>query len=182
MTEDLLTTLLELFDEAEVREPGLSPDQLAETTAPIAPPDALWARLEASLDAEGLSPFAEQLGDLFDVGITRARELLGSIASTEGWEALLPGVQLFHLTGGPATAGADVGFIRVQPGAAFPRHRHRGDEHALILTGRLRDSDGSEAGAGERTFQPAGSEHSFVAVGAEETVFAVVVGGVDFID
>ncbi len=182
MTDDLLTTLLELFDDAEIREPGLSPDQLAESTAPIAPPDALWARLEASLDAEDVAPFAAKLGALFDVGITRARELLGGLTSTDGWEALLPGVQLFHLTGGPAAAGADVGFVRLQPGASFPLHRHRGDEHTLILTGRLRDSDGSESGPGDRAFKAAGSEHSFVAVGPGETIFAVVVGGVDFLD
>jgi anti-sigma factor ChrR (cupin superfamily) len=49
-----------------------------------------------------------------------------------------------HLVGGSATAGADVGFVRITAGTTFPPHRHLGEEHVLVLQGSYQDSDGTD--------------------------------------
>lgn len=149
---------------------------------PVPPSAALRARLLASVarPEQRLSPFADRLARLIDVAHDRARELLASLTRPEVWERLLPGVELVHLQGGPAVAGADVGFVRVAAGATFPVHHHLGDEHVLVLQGAYLDSDGSSARAGDSVHLPAGSSHSFVAAPGADLVYAVVVGGVFF--
>lgn len=181
MSHDLLDALLPLLRGDAAPEPGLSAEELAAGTRPAPPPEALWGRLERSLDVEPFSPFADQLASLFDLGAARVAEVLRELVDPARWEATMPGVELFHLVGGPQTAGADVGFVRVQPGTLFPTHRHGGPEDVLILQGCLRDSDGSEAGPGEQTQKAPGSEHHFTAMGDCETIFAVVVFGIEFV-
>lgn len=45
------------------------------------------------------------------------------------------------------------------PGASFPKHRHGGDEAALVLQGAYRDESG-RVGPGEVSRRPKGSAHS----------------------
>jgi len=90
-----------------------------------------------------------------------------------------PNVSLVHLLGGPATAGADVGFVRVDAGTTFPPHRHLGEEHVLVLQGSYQDSDGSSARAGDLVHMPAGSAHTFTAGPDTDLIYAVVVHGVE---
>ncbi len=155
---------------------------------PIEPvPAAVRVRLEASLDALSrpgrLDRFAVRLAELFDVTVDKARMLLRWIDEPARWEAFAPGAALMHLPAGPACAGADCGFVRLEPGATFPWHHHDGEEVTVVLQGRARDADGSVLVPGDEVVLGAASEHDFTAEGApadEAYVFAVRVRGVRF--
>lgn len=145
------------------------------------PSPGLRDRLLASVRApeRRLAPFADRLAALFDVAVARAGDLLTALADPRTWKALGPGIALIDVDGGPAVAGADVGFVRVEAGGTFPHHRHLGSERALILQGALVEGDGRIFRAGEEARMNAGSEHSFAAGPDEALIFAVVVFGVD---
>lgn len=149
---------------------------------PVPPAPDLRARLLASATRPDrrFAPFAARLARLIDVAHARADALLASLARPDVWERFLPAVDLVHLQGGPAVAGADVGFVRVAAGAAFPEHRHLGDERVLVLQGGYRDSGGAVVRAGDLVDQPAGSAHAFVALPEADLLYAVVVRGVEF--
>ena len=151
------------------------------------PPAALRARLLRSATAPGdrFAPFAERLAALIDRGVAHASALLEQIARDVAgtWEvaaALGPGIELIHLEGGPAVAGADVGFVRVPEGVRFPYHEHLGPERVLVLQGQLRDSDGQVYGPGDTPDMDAGSSHEFTALAGAPLIYAVVVHGVVF--
>ena len=127
-----------------------------------------------------LARFAAALGRLIDVSTDRARALLRWVEDETRWEALAPGCQAIHLPGGVATVGADVGFVRVGPGVAFPYHRHIGEEVVLVLAGGYRDSDGTVRRAGDLVPAPDDSAHGFVALDDQPLIYAVVTYGVDF--
>lgn len=115
-----------------------------------------------------------------DVSIERARELLLAVDTREVWESgPLPGVDLFHFTGGEKVQNAITGFVRVAPGVAFPDHEHVGDEQVLVLTGTLADSRGMEFLPGDVVDMPAGTHHAFRSVGpALLLIMSVIQGGV----
>jgi anti-sigma factor ChrR (cupin superfamily) len=140
------------------------------------------ARLLAAVAApeRRFSPFVARLARLLDLAHERVGELLVSLARTDVWEHVLPNVELFHLEGGPATAGADVGFVRVAAGAQFPHHNHLGDEHVLVLQGGFVEDDGTVVRAGAGSFRAAGSAHSLTALPEQDLLYAVVVFGVEF--
>ena len=71
-----------------------------------------------------------------------------------------------HFTGGPAVAGADTGYVELQPGAQFPLHEHVGEEITLVLAGTIRDPDGTTHGPGEEIVKGPGSRHVFIAAPA----------------
>lgn len=152
---------------------------LSLTLRPPAASAALRARLLAAVAApeHRFLPFVARLAQLIDVAHDRARELLASLARPELWETVLPNVQLFHLEGGPAVAGADVGFVRIAAGASFPHHRHGGYERVLVLQGGFVEDDGAVTRAGASTYRPAGSAHSLTALPDQELIYAVVVFG-----
>ncbi|MFY9345228.1 MAG: cupin domain-containing protein [Planctomycetota bacterium] len=52
--------------------------------------------------------------------------------------------------------------IRMEPGCGYPRHRHHGEEHLLVVQGCYRDERG-EHRAGGFAIYPDGSEHAPVA-------------------
>ena len=151
------------------------------------PPAALRERLLASAarPAGRFAPFIARLARLIDRSKTHAAELLERIArdAADTWEsaaALGPGIELVHLEGGPAVAGADVGFVRMPGGARFPMHEHLGSERVLILQGRLRDDDGRIYGPGDAAAMEAGSKHEFSALPGPPLIYAVVVHGMRF--
>lgn len=146
------------------------------------PPPGLRDRLlrSTAADAERHAPFADRVARLADVAIDRARALLAEIAEAARWEMMAPGIELMHLVGGPATAHADVGFVRVAAGRRFPRHTHLGPETVLVLTGGYRDEDGRVVRAGETVSAPGGTDHYFTAVEGEPLLYLVVVEGVRF--
>ena len=51
---------------------------------------------------------------------------------------MLPGMDLFHIQGGPAVADAVNGFVRLAAGLHFPPHTHVGNEKVFVLEGAAR--------------------------------------------
>ncbi|WP_170135703.1 cupin domain-containing protein [Nannocystis exedens] len=149
---------------------------------PVPAPADMRARLLAAAAAPEarFSPFVARLSRLLDLAQERVRQLLVSLARPDVWERVLPDVELFHLEGGPATVGADVGFVRVAAGAHFPHHNHLGDEHVLVLQGGFVEDDGTVVRAGGSSYRAPGSSHSLTALPGQDLLYAVVVFGVEF--
>jgi putative transcriptional regulator len=149
-----------------------------------APAASLKDRLMKSIDA---SPgrfgdrFADRMAALVDLARDRAQALLDAIDDAARWTSGgLPGMNLFHIDGGPRVANAIVGFVRMAPGARFPLHTHRGDEVVLILQGGYVDSDGVTHRAGEEHRMPAGSSHGFTAAPGPDLLYlGVALDGFD---
>jgi anti-sigma factor ChrR (cupin superfamily) len=84
-----------------------------------------------------------------------------SIASLlpHGWDQMpfehfREGVEICRLWQG----SPDVALLRYAPGATIPRHRHRGLETILVLSGTQSD-DAGDYEKGTIVFNPEGSEH-----------------------
>jgi len=184
--DDLLPEgVLPADSEAELRALEEALHRVADSAEMVPPPRALRERLLASAAGaeQRFAPFTQRLAELFDVGLERAGDYLSKLLDPAAWEeAIGEGIALVHLEGGLATAGADVGFVRVAAGQPFPEHRHDGGERVLVLRGGYRDSSGVTVRTGERTNSPPGSTHSFVALPGEDLLFAVVGWDVQFED
>jgi anti-sigma factor ChrR (cupin superfamily) len=171
---------------AELLEQGLTEAEamelLALAVAPVDPPPALRDRIVATLASGGrLERFAEAVARLLDVGADKARALLDGIDRAESFAmGLMEGMESYSVEGGPAVAGSITGFIRIKPGTTFPHHVHVGREHVLVVTGRLRDSDGVELGPGDEKVMEPGTAHSFVVLDGPDLVYlAVVADGIE---
>lgn len=154
---------------------------LAALAPPATPSFALRARLMEAA-ARPRYAYLHRAAALLDLGIEAVRALLDSLddervfAPTE-----VPGVRIFDIAGGPAVAGAVIGFIRVEPGAHFPHHSHVGREEVLVLQGAFRDLSGHVFRAGDFAPLPAGSAHEFDALPGEVLVYlGIVHEAVDF--
>ena len=163
MVENAITA-----DPALARELATYEDSLI---VPIAPPADLEKRLMASVGGGRFERFAARLGELFDVSLDRARELLGLAEREASWAEEAPRVFLIHFAGGPAHATADCGIIRIAPGGVFPPHMHRGEEHSIIIAGTLRDHDGKLYRAGEELVYAANTSHLLTVDGDEDVIF-----------
>lgn len=174
-------------DPALVAELAALRDRAAALVAPVAPPDHVARRLASTIGDGRFERFAARLAAIYDVDLERARALLGLVDRPASWEQPLPqvpGVGLVHFDGGPACAGADCGFVRLQPGTAFPPHDHVGEETSFILAGHLRDGE-RVYGPGDEVVLPARSgTHLIACVGDTEVLFAarvfsgIEIGGV----
>jgi len=140
--------------------------------APVAPPPEVRARLLVSIGQGTWERFTARFGAIFDVTVERARELIGLVERPASWEDPIPGVRLIHFAGGPAAAAADCGFVRLGPGCRFPWHTHKGEEHSLVLSGKVREHGGRILGPGDELVVADGSEHDIVNEGTEEAIFA----------
>lgn len=128
--------------------------------------------------AAQLQGFARRIGRLFDLDEPTVQRLLQDSLGDTVWE--LPGpIAFFHFQpGARLTAVAEAGVVRLAPGMSFPRHRHRGDEHGLVLTGTLRDDSSGRIGQpGDILFMPHGSVHTVTAVSDETCLFFVLLYG-----
>lgn len=141
--------------------------------------EKLLARVRGTLR---WAPFIERVAELFDLAVGQAETLLGTLEDSKNW---VPGPgggnELYFVPKGPRLAGADAGFLRLDPNVQFPKHRHLGQETAIIMAGSLRE-DGSNRvwRPGDVQVNKEGTEHSFTA-GENGCLFAVVVfQGVDF--
>ncbi len=88
---------------------------------PPAPPPTR-ARLLAAVAApeRRFSPFVARLARLLDLARASGSASCSSASPAPTCEHVPPNVELFHLEGGSATAGADVGFVSASPpGAQF---------------------------------------------------------------
>jgi quercetin dioxygenase-like cupin family protein len=122
-------------------------------------------------------PFLGRLTGLLDLPAEDVERVLAAIDRTESWSAgPIPGVELMHFEGGPSTAGADVGLVRMAPRLAFPRHRHTGPERVFVLGGGYYDESGKLYRPGDFHEMDAGSRHSYQ-VTDEGLLLAVVLHG-----
>lgn len=159
-------------------------EDLAAITAsePVAPPPHLRERILAATgektNAAPLAGFARRLARLFDLDSVQADKVLEGACGDTAWEVRGP-FSYFHFTPGPQLAqGAEAGVVRLEPGVCFPRHRHRGDEYAIVLQGILReDHSGREGLPGDVMHMREGSSHTVSCTGAERCIFAVLLHG-----
>jgi mannose-6-phosphate isomerase-like protein (cupin superfamily) len=149
-------------------------DVIGAALEPVLPPPEVKQRLLASLGGGRFEAFSARMARMFEVTVDRARELLGLIERPASWvPQVVPGISLVDFVGGPATASADCGFVRLAPGAVFPPHRHIGEEVTLILSGRIHDPVNDRTiGPGEEYIRPAGTTHYLVCTGDEDCIYA----------
>ncbi len=141
---------------------------------PVRSPDR--ARLLASAVRPGWEPWTERVAALWDVSPAQVRAEFGRAGSPREWEpSPVPRVDAFHLDGGPATAGADVGLVRIPDGYGFPLHGHSGTEEYVVLQGVMRFADGHREYPGDRVRHGDSVTHSYVAEG--DVVVAIVMRG-----
>src|SRR5262249_10628947 len=111
---------------------------------PRRPSPSVKSRLMASIDgADRFAPFIQGLMRFFALSVQAVKAVLARPTDPSQWEAApfpeIPRVELFHLTAGPALAGADAGLVRVPAGYHFPLHKHDGEERLFFLQGSVRD-------------------------------------------
>ncbi|MEO1335850.1 MAG: cupin domain-containing protein [Myxococcota bacterium] len=130
---------------------------------PIVPSSDARARLMAA--AEGPDRYSAVFKDIArfcDLSIDGVRQVLKSIDDAAAWVAgPSPEILIQHFDHGPASVGADTGFVRFPPHFEFPRHRHEGREITIVLDGDLVDHDGQAYGPGDILGYPDGSSHFF---------------------
>lgn len=158
----------------------------ANAQAPLPADPALRARLLATVSGvDRFAPFLDDLVRLFELPVSRIRELLGRIDdASPPWERQLDGipleaVELFHFAVGPtlAATGAAGGVIRVRAGGRFPAHHHDGDEMTYVLEGGW-VCDGEVRGPGSRIDMTKGSQHDCRSAPERDLVTMVLHHGV----
>lgn len=152
------------------------------TREPIPPPPALRERiLAATAGSDEATPFAgfsRRVARLFDLDAVQADKVLSDANGETAWELRGP-FSYFHFEPGPKLAeSAEAGIVRLEPGVCFPRHRHRGDEYAIVLQGILReDTSGREGLPGDILHMPEGTSHTVTNTSTGRCTFAVLLHG-----
>ncbi len=118
---------------------------LVDSVPPVDVSEGLFDRLMARIDAEPVAPMRgdfvlpetmSELAALPSVVRGMARDALES----RGWKRMGPGLLTLDLVGpSPEPNAPEVQLIRLEPGAAGPRHTHRGLEFTQVMTGAFRD-------------------------------------------
>jgi anti-sigma factor ChrR (cupin superfamily) len=169
---------LELLDETEQRDVRAHIDGCARCAAEYRLSAEALTSLALSLPRTSPSPgvrervlksvsgtnrfemFAAQVAELIDVGIDKARELVGRIDDAKSWMAThVPGVFSYDLPVGPRAVDAVVGFVKIAPGHVFPDHEHMGDEEMFIVQGSCVDASGTVMRRGDLIRMPPGTHH-----------------------
>ena len=138
-------------EHAELVAPG---GRLLAETAAVAPPDALWARIESGLEPRG------ERDDALPASIPlplAARRELPALAPLRWWKLFLGGARMAELAADPDT-GAKLMIGQMPPRLRFPRHLHLGFEHTVILAGGYDDERGEFVAGDFAVYEP-GSEH-----------------------
>lgn len=98
------------------------------------------------------------------------------------WMPVIPGMSSKPLAFLPDGTGWAV-LLRVEPGMRIGLHRHQGEVHGFVLSGRRRLSDGRVLGPGDYEYEPAGQTDSWSVEGDEPFVSLFVVRGpVEYLD
>lgn len=152
------------------------------TREPITPPANLRQRILAATGGSSaeapLAGFTRRFSRLFDLDGNQADKVLADAHGDTAWEVRGP-FSYFHFDPGPKLAPeAEAGIVRLEPGVCFPRHRHRGDEYALVLQGILReDQSGREGLPGDVMHMTEGSSHTVTCTSSGRCIFAVLLHG-----
>lgn len=147
---------------------------------PLAPSSR--ERLVASAGGpQRFAAFVPTIMRLFDLGAEAVRALLARIDDASSWESSpIAGVRLIHFAAGPAVAASDAGFVAIDAGLRFPRHRHLGAEVGVVLEGTLHD-EGRVHRAGEVVEWPADSVHEYQAGPGRDLILMVAHSGIDLV-
>jgi putative transcriptional regulator len=130
---------------------------------PLAPSAGLRERILG--DLEGIArfqPVTEALRRFVDLSADAVDGLLRKIDDAAAWAEGFPRVHYFHFAPGPAAAGAEAGFVRIESGATFPNHRHLGPERTFVLDGTMHDR-GRAYGPGSVIESATGTAHDYTA-------------------
>jgi anti-sigma factor ChrR (cupin superfamily) len=154
--------------------------ELNELLSPVEPSGSARERLLAAVAAPPLryAPFFDRLSAFVDLPVADVERVLAQVNDRERWELAMPGVQLFHFSGGASVAGADVGLVRIEPDHHFPNHRHKGEERLFVLEGGYVDSSGREYGPGNVHVMAQGTSHSYRVAPAGLLAAVVLWGGI----
>lgn len=151
--------------------------ELSLAQAKAAPPPALRASLLAALDSRAEVPysgFARRLQRMYALDEQETLEVLRKSADPAQWEDQ-GFISLLHFSAGESLPGTHAGFMRLSAGLRFPRHRHVGQEHMLMLAGTLQDEDsGTIYHPGDFLQMEPGSEHAFTILPPHDGVFAIL--------
>jgi len=146
---------------------------------PVAPAEKARDRLMKALDGpDRFAPFFATLSRLVDLPEGALRAVLARIDDAGAWLDGLPGVKLFDFAAGPALGAVDAGVLRLTPGTTFPRHRHLGEEVAIVLEGQMIDG-GVTYGPGAVVPQETGSVHDYAAAPGRDLVVMILHHGVE---
>ena len=151
--------------------------QLAVALPPVAPSDDVRARLLAS--AAGPDRYSAVMADIArvcDLAVEKVRTVVRQLDEGEWLPGPMPGILIQHFDHGPASLGADTGFVRYPPNFAFPRHRHVGREITIVLDGGFTDHDGKVYRCGDVLEYEDGTEHHFT-VGTEGLTMVICFTG-----
>jgi len=172
-----LRTLDETLEALGASEAELEALVLAMADDCDAPSDALRTHLLSSLEqTHRFDDLEAQVASLLDVDGEQAARFLLNIDQADAWSpGPVPGVDIFHVEGGPLVTDAVTGFVRLSAGTTFPEHEHLGDETVLVLQGGLIDSNGRQVTAGEAAPMSAGSKHAFRAAGSVPLIYLAVI-------
>jgi quercetin dioxygenase-like cupin family protein len=159
----------------QMREIGV---RMALSAPSRAPRPSLFANVSSHLRGQSFAGFARRFSALFDLSSSAATEILARIRSGDAFEAVMPGMRAFAFDGGPRLEGATCLAARFEAGSRHPLHRHRGDEHVLVLAGAYRDcTTGDVVGVGDIAHMPAGTEHTLEMVGRTDCIAAILMRG-----
>lgn len=143
---------------------------------PAKPGASLRERLLGAVSTTGrFLPFLDRMMRIFDLPEAQAKKELGTIDARSDWDDLTSGVQVRDFEAGDACGEAHGGLVRIEPGHAFPRHAHVGEETVLILQGRLEDDAGNQYRAGDTIISADGSSHELKVVGDDAVLYAALV-------
>ncbi|MCR9163485.1 MAG: cupin domain-containing protein [Nannocystaceae bacterium] len=155
-------------------------DALVQGLEPSTPSASLRDRLFGALNTTArFLPFLDRMMRIFDLPEAQAKFELGTIDAPSEWDALTDGVSVRDFDAGDACGDAHGGLVRIEPGHAFPKHSHVGEETVLVLQGRLEDDQGKAYRAGDTIVSGDGSSHELRVVGDEAVLYAALVVAID---
>ncbi|HLK92376.1 MAG TPA: cupin domain-containing protein [Polyangia bacterium] len=149
---------------------------------PVTPPAELRARILGGLGGiERFRSVTEALRRFVDLGADAVAELLRKVDEPAAWSTGLPGlpgIRYFHFSPGAAANGAEAGFVRLEPGATFPHHRHLGPERTFVVEGVMHDG-GRVYGPGSVLDSAAGTAHHYTAGPGRDLVIISLHNGIE---
>jgi len=128
------------------------------------------------------APFFDRLAGLWELPEAQVRSELERAKDPSQWQSqMLPGVRVFDVARArDSDPDLQARLMRFEPGARFPRHRHRGAEQLLVLEGAYADGSGLTVHAGQQQSMIEGSEHELRIIGSVPCVAAVSEHGIAF--